>query len=636
MDCLHCLEGSFLLSFVLEQCALYEIISLLKGQSYKMSISAKVFIAESNYSNSSYLLFRLLYKLSTMCSGDITRHRCCGHEEYTYYYVCPDGVNPHYQKMLPHRLVGRRFHTNRLCPGCQDLQQMELENAGVHQERAKCLLEYFRGERLGPKSDEEVALDFQVAFERGKRLHPWLNRSAEPALDSNRQTIVNHFSSGLGPDSTNAEGARLFQEMLDRQADIDRTGRAIMYEDIRFILSHLLEQAEFYAAQVRYHDDLINKREQEIGQLQEEILERDWRKKQGMDELMEQGIDQLLRQGIVILNNQIKEIKEIKERAQSLQWFRDQIIQRAETDLHSFCVIDNAREAEHWNIRWWEKEREQIMSRIKEMERQELVRRLLMFRISNIEDRKQKALPAGLYESDPEWLLSFNDWCAENSHLGKEPNSLEIGLRHDINGWFQHLRSCESQARRHWVALAETVVDAILAGDRCRYDYIPLTEDRRSRDPGCMSFRQWCIANANRRLIRVSPMKSIFIELLEGYRKYLLANHRFEDLSEFLTLRANRVNVLRMFLQEIPGVPLTKREFRNSAINLQSPDVLLMVEDICHLVHMEHDATEDQVQERKIYMMQLTDLPDYGAARDDSLAVFVRRERRREQQRQQC
>lgn len=185
-----------------------------------------------------------------MCSGYITRHRCCGHEVYFYYYKCPDGINTHYLKILRHRLLGRRFLTNRLCRNCLDIQQQERIDIGENHEQAKCLLEYYRGVRRWPRTDSEVRAVLEYVYESGGRLHPFLDNGSDTALDRHRELVRELFSTGLEPDP----GARLslvFQEMLDRQADIDRTSRPMTAEDRLYRLSLVVEGARFFRAEFR-------------------------------------------------------------------------------------------------------------------------------------------------------------------------------------------------------------------------------------------------------------------------------------------------------------------------------------------------------------------------------------------------
>jgi hypothetical protein len=469
-----------------------------------------------------------------MCSGYITRYSC-GHEDRAYYYICPDGVNEHYQQLLAHRLVGRRFRTTRLCRDCEqirlDEEIFENDDRQTHEERAKALMEFFRGERPWPRPDDEVSENFARAYAAEERLHPWLNRGNEPSLERHRTLVRESFANDIDPEFHDA-GARMFQIMLDRQADIDRTGRPITADDREFALRRLINRGSLFAVEVRVREQFR----------QDELSE--W--------------DQTFRNGEQVF------------RDEAPREARQDEVSESEQDIRQFFTgsvwaeVERTRE----NAGEMEQERYRILGLIRHMQMEldqfsEEITQELQARILNLDETRepepviqqqeagQVEQQAGLYESDPEWLLNFDDWCRENS-VGDSPYT-ETDLRRDLNGWFQHLRSCESQLRLDWIPFAESYRDAIQAGDRCRYEYSP--------EPGTelQSFRTWCIDNANPADIQVSSMNSVFINLLQGYEEHLRTNEWWADLDTFQLERQTRITTMRMRLARIPGAPLSRR-----------------------------------------------------------------------------
>jgi hypothetical protein len=239
-----------------------------------------------------------------------------------------------------------------------------------------------------------------------------------------------------------------------------------------------------------------------------------------------------------------------------------------------------------------QEEKSQILGQIGEMERRGRGTTELIAQIQGMSLREQEAQSArqALYGSDPSWLMSFTAWCNENNppieNGVEDPLNLETDLRRDVNGWFQHLRSCETPARRDWMAVAEVIRDAITAGDRCRYDYIPLRASAPGDGPasinGAISFRQYCTNYADPHEIQVSPMNSVFINLLHGYAGYLKGNGFYDDVREFLCEREKRVKLLRQFFAAIPGAPLSGHP-HDHPVDIDSPSLDPLVEDIQRL-----------------------------------------------------
>jgi hypothetical protein len=546
-----------------------------------------------------------------MCSGYITRHSC-GHEDRAYYYVCRDGVNEHYQELLPHRLVGRKFRTAWLCRDCEELRRdeetLENDNRQTHEERAKALMEYFRGERPWPRPDDEVSENFAHAYAAGERLHPWLNRGNEPALERHRTLIIESFANTIDPEFSEA-GTRSFQIMLDRQADIDRTGRPITAADREFVLSRLVERGVQFAAKVRNlarQDELREREQARESNLTNQVRDR----VRAQLSVAEQRIDDL--------SGMMRD----REMEQEIHQLRDQIrVTRQELDLRRGLIDQGLQE------------RDQSMEETRELEPV-----IQQQEVPQVEQR------AGFYESDPEWLLNFDDWCLENSPEGFPYT--ETDLRRDLNGWFQHLRSCESQLRLDWIPFAESYRDAIQAGDRCRYEYSPLPNDTEGQRPS--SFRIWCIDNVNAADVRVLPMNSVFIYLLQEYEAYLRTNGWFADLQVFQFKRWTRIKTMCISLALIPGAPLSRLS-EDQSINIEdTPSIKGMCDDIGRLCREGSSTAEVDILQRQADISRLNRLHDEAReVHEGRLAGFrmereereararEREERDREERRQQ-
>jgi hypothetical protein len=544
-----------------------------------------------------------------MCSGNITRYTC-GHESRTYYYKCPDEANKHIQELLPHRLIGRRFRARRLCRNCENqrLQEESIENNDrqIHDERAKALVEFFRGERRWPRPDDEVREIFAHAYAAGDRLHPWLYRGNEPALEHHRAMI----EEDLG-----FEGANMFRIMLDRQANIDRTGRPITADDRQYALGSLLERRRQVAVEVQLIQhggpDELRDREQNP---REQIFRRVARE-------VEQANTEIL-QEVARLSEQISVLQEAvdQRRAVALQQASQDEVSEGDQDLRQEYtdrewaeyerVRENAREttqemsllmqhAESFWIQEVVRQRQRLLDQFSEAINEELERRTEdmdeareLQPVIQQQEAPQAEQQNGLYESDPDWLLNFDDWCTENSTV--EAPYTEIDLRRDINGWFQHLRTCESQVRLDWIPFAETYRDAILAGESCYYEYVPVPNVF-NFEP--LSFRHWIIANADPAEIRVSSMTYMFISFLEGYADYLRNNECLGDLAAFLHERSVRVKIMRGCLALIPGAPISQN-LNDTEMMEQSPSNLQMLFDIGRLCREGGHTAEADILQR--------------------------------------
>ena len=544
-----------------------------------------------------------------MCSGNITRYTC-GHESRTYYYKCPDEANKHIQELLPHRLVGRRFRARRLCRDCenQGLQEESIENDDrpMHEERAKALVEFFRGERRWPRPDDEVREIFARAYAAGDRLHPWLNHGNEPALEHHQAMIEEDLGS---------EDANMFRIMLDRQTNIDRTGRPITADDRQYALGGLLERRRQVAVEVQLiqqgdpnelRDREQNPREQIFRQVAREV---------------ELANTEIL-QEIARLSEQISVLQEAldQHRAMALQQARQNEVSEGEGDQDLSQEYTDREWAEYERVRGNARETVQEGSllmqhvqsfRIHEVVRQrqrlldqfsEAINQELERRIRDIDEARepqsviqQQEAPQveqqnGLYESDPDWLLNFDDWCAENSIV--EAPYTEIDLRRDINGWFQHLRTCESQVRLDWIPFAETYRDAILAGERRYFEYAPIPNVF-GFEP--LSFRHWIIATADPAEIQDSYM---FINFLEGYADYLRNIGCLGDLAAFVQERSVRVKIMRSCLALIPGAPIS-HDLNDTEMVEYSPSNLQMLFDIGRLCREGGHTAEADILQRE-------------------------------------
>jgi hypothetical protein len=151
---------------------------------------------------------------------------------------------------LQHRVLGRTFRRTRPCRNCVHQRITEEQcQASEHrrwQERAKVLMEYWQGRRPWPRTDDEIRDRCNDSYLDEQRLHPWVNHGV-PGIDVSFHwnAARNTFEVYRDAHSARAgQGARLFQEMLDRQADIDRTGRAITEDDRRYEYRRLLCKTE--------------------------------------------------------------------------------------------------------------------------------------------------------------------------------------------------------------------------------------------------------------------------------------------------------------------------------------------------------------------------------------------------------
>jgi predicted transcriptional regulator len=635
-----------------------------------------------------------------MCSGHITQYGC-GHEKRSYYYRCPDGRNVHYQELLPHRLIGPRFRITRLCRDCERLRLQERsEDADqqMHELRAKSLLEFFRGDRPWPRQDEEVSANCRYGHVTDLRLHPWLNRGHEHGLEFFRSTLVQYFPQ---------TGATLFQEMLDRQAEIDQTG-IFLATDLEYRLNTLLRRGIEFAASGRHGrqaemeaignrnravQDMLRDREQSPnfrerfltmgGEGAQAIRVAERVRMQQLPRPMEEGREaqeaqpalyrprdqeSAIRHGVAEGSELAAAIYQA-ERMQDTAWVREQIgIRLRALDQHRGFVnegpqvgrdepsetedVETQNNATEWrrlnrveglirnalrhgyqifeDAELFFIEREQAIRDTGEIgeanrERGELLElqsrqfftiwsELEQFREEIIQelrdgnedmevDRRREPVlhqeapqmeqSNGLYESDPDWLLNFSDWCTENS-TAVAPFT-EVDLRQDINGWFQHLRTCHSQARLDWMPFADICRDAILEGDRCHYDYV-IDADALGSEP-LLNFRTWCLENADPAEIRISSMNYIFMNLLQGYADYLIGAEGLGVLASFQHDRLGRVQIMRDHLATIPGAPISR--YLNDVPTMEdTPSNWQMCADIGRLTREGGLTSEADIQQR--------------------------------------
>lgn len=431
----------------------------------------------------------------------------------------------------------------------------------MHEARAKALMEFFRGERPWPRLDEEVSENLVHCYAANERLHPWLNHGNEPILDRFRALLVDYF-----PETGNA----LFQEMLDRQAEIDQTG-IMLDSDWEFAVGQLVERGIEIAADAR-------------------------RRRQAMQDGLRN------REHDVRSTRNLGEANRERSQVLELESLQSASIRRFLLELLSMLLIGETMDLN------------QIM--------EEARRRGLVIQ----QEAPPVEQPNGLYEFDPSCLLNFDDWCAENSNI--EAPYTELDLRRDINGWFQHLRNCESQARLDWVPFAETFRDAILTGDRCHYDYAPT--NNLAWQP--LTFRNWCLENADPAEIRISPMNSIFINLLQGYTEYLIGTESLEDLAAFQRERSARVQIMRDHLAKIPGAPIS-RNLNDIEMMEDTPSNRQMCDDIDRLSREGGLTTEADIQQRHAQIARLFLLRMEANAVHESRLPGYRIEREEREQR---
>lgn len=564
-----------------------------------------------------------------MCSGKITRYSC-GHEARTYYDKCPDGLNEEWQELLPHRMIGRRFRCTRLCRDCENqrLQEEFFENdhRQMLEERAKALIEFFRGERTWPRPDDEVRENFAHAYVAGDRLHPWLNRGNEPDLEINREVIERDLG---------FEGANLFRIMLDRQANIDQTGRPITTDDRNFALGSLHERrrqiiarqnAFAYAMGQRLHpwrgeepaldrfriwmtESFINAIDPnstgEAGtRLFQEMLNRqadiDLTGRPVTNEDREFNFDSIVERGCQFQQQFADQRRQVRERAEANE----------ESDPIRPLVIEWVERIER-RIRESEQELDQLRGEIADRIKEHISMEEARGRNPFIQQQEAPKVeqPTGLYESDPDWLQNFDDWCTENS-ITEAPHP-EIDLRRDINGWFQHLRTCESQVRLDWIPFAETYRDAIQTGERRHYEYVPIP-NALGQEP--LSFQNWITANADPAEIPVSSMTYMFIRLLEGYADYLRNNGWSADLEAFQFERQTRVRIMRIALMMIPGAPLSPLSEDEDHIFEDTPSIRGMRDDIRRLCRRGHSTSQVEYLQRQAEIARFESL--HSEARD--------------------
>lgn len=524
-------------------------------------------------------------------------------------------------------------------------------------------MEFFRGERPWPRPDGEVSENFIRAYIAGERLHPWLNHGYEPDLEVHRILISESFANEIDPEFYDT-GARLFQIMLDRQVDIDRTGRPITADDREFALDRLNERGVQFVAEVRHREQVrqgeLREREQTSREAEQILSDRGQ-----VPGDREQNIRQAVREVELANTEMLQDIVRLSEqiivwqqeldqrRAEALQEARQDGASENEQDIRQDFVeresaeVEMVRESERqgrqestlpghvesFPIQELTRQRQRGLDQVREEMSQELQTRGIRILDENREpesvfqqqESPQVEPPAGLYESDPDWLMNFDDWCAENNTTNAPFTDIE--LRRDINGWFQHLRTCQSQARLDWMPFAETFRDAIQAGERCHFEYTPT----RTFLGLPLSFRNWCIENADPAEIRVSPMNYIFTSLLQQFADYLRSSGFLGDLAAFLHERSVRVRLMRDFLALIPGAPIS-RDLNHTEIMEDTPSNWQMFEDIERLCREGGHTTEADIRQRDAQVARLDRLRiEANVVRAGHLAEFTIERQEREQ-----
>ena len=182
-----------------------------------------------------------------MCHGIVLTYRCCGKQKNLVFpgsecdFDC-DG-----------QIWGARRTAPGRCRSCR-LRRLRAQrrNGGrfiQHTRRAKAVLEYFRGERVTPRTDEEMQAIYAAESERrwqqycrGYRLHPFVVHAG--LSNSIISTIRSHFNleALANPHDPFATiRPQLFDECLRRQAEITATGRNFTWIDRAFTFEMVLD-----------------------------------------------------------------------------------------------------------------------------------------------------------------------------------------------------------------------------------------------------------------------------------------------------------------------------------------------------------------------------------------------------------
>jgi hypothetical protein len=158
-----------------------------------------------------------------MCYGHCIRCQTCTEVNVLYYDdgECDSSHRPN------HLVIGRNFRISA-CSSCKhreaEAERQESEALSYHHERAKALLEYFRGERATPRTDTEI---LHAQFDRGERLHPWadINLFTSVFRTELRAAAVQQ---GREDDQAWLQAmARRLVEMATRQVELDHSGELV-------------------------------------------------------------------------------------------------------------------------------------------------------------------------------------------------------------------------------------------------------------------------------------------------------------------------------------------------------------------------------------------------------------------------
>ena len=158
-----------------------------------------------------------------MCRGTTVRCRECRKSEIFYRERCSQAELDLYPGSF-HRIIGRlRFR--RRCGLCRAARQAETQrehrNFQQNVERAKFLLEFFRGEHPAPVPEAEVRQRLDHEYWMRNRLHPFIEGDS----------TIAHFRVEL---ADRPEALQGFNATIERQQDIDRNYRPLTEEDRTF------------------------------------------------------------------------------------------------------------------------------------------------------------------------------------------------------------------------------------------------------------------------------------------------------------------------------------------------------------------------------------------------------------------
>lgn len=153
---------------------------------------------------------------------------------------------------VPHRVERHRVRSSDVCRACAaERAATEALARRRHEERAKHLMEYFRGEHATPWiPQDEAHYRARMAARRFALGDTLLKTRAHLFTQTTREHTVSYWQARLLEDVMTADpyytaGAEelyeMFLEMSRREEDITRTGRAITDEDRQFSLLRIIE-----------------------------------------------------------------------------------------------------------------------------------------------------------------------------------------------------------------------------------------------------------------------------------------------------------------------------------------------------------------------------------------------------------